>query len=349
MPGSAAAMPAPQIRTFSPRPAAPRAYSATASGERCAERTSSSWAMSRLASSSRQGCMRPRSDSEPIRIPTSTCSATCIRLSLRRFESDVGAIAHALPADLLAGSVGSLARRGDRRAERAHVQDAPAARYQCLVAHRCAGLEYDRAGRFGLGDAGNRRALVGACRVVAGREHDRHAGLLRDAQLYILERAVCNRAQRLEQVAFESRQDGLSLGIAEAYVELEHLQPVVCTHQTGVENPDKGVPAIGQLGQYGSVHLFEDDLDLIRADTRHRGVRAHAAGIRTLVAVVGTLEVLGRRQREGLLAGGQHQHRQLLAYEELLEDGLAGEGFDLLPRPGQRTGVGTDEDALPGR
>src|SRR5581483_10134859 len=38
-PGSAAARPAPQISTSRPRPAAPFAYSATASGARCAERT----------------------------------------------------------------------------------------------------------------------------------------------------------------------------------------------------------------------------------------------------------------------------------------------------------------------
>src|ERR671935_117090 len=46
-PGSAAARPAPQIRTRSPRSLADRAYSATASGVRCAERTSNSCATPR--------------------------------------------------------------------------------------------------------------------------------------------------------------------------------------------------------------------------------------------------------------------------------------------------------------
>ena len=70
-PGSAAASPAPQISTLMPRPAAPFAYSATASGARCAERTSNSHAMPRASSSSVAPFSRSRSDSDPIRIPTS--------------------------------------------------------------------------------------------------------------------------------------------------------------------------------------------------------------------------------------------------------------------------------------
>src|SRR6266511_2912296 len=66
-PGSAAESPAPQINTRSPRPRAVRAYSATESGSRCADRTSNSNAMPRRSSSSSAGWMRSRSDSEPPR------------------------------------------------------------------------------------------------------------------------------------------------------------------------------------------------------------------------------------------------------------------------------------------
>src|SRR5664280_1233572 len=213
-------MPAPQISTFSPRPAAPRQYSATASGERCAERTSSSQGMLRLASSSRQGCIRSRSDSEPISTPTSGCSGTFASLSLGRRQRDIGAVAHPFPADLLASRVSALARLGDRRAERAHVEDSASARQECLLAHRRAGLKDDRAGFLGRGYSGDRRALVGTGRVIAGGEHYRHAGLIRDSELQIIEIAVRGRGERLEQIALEPRQDRLSLGIAETNVEL---------------------------------------------------------------------------------------------------------------------------------
>src|SRR6266550_7485394 len=70
-PGSAAASPAPAIRTRNPRSRAVRPYSATESGCRCAERTSNSWVMPRASSSSTAACMRGRSDSEPTTMPTS--------------------------------------------------------------------------------------------------------------------------------------------------------------------------------------------------------------------------------------------------------------------------------------
>jgi hypothetical protein len=90
-PGSAAARPAPQISTLSPRSRAVAAYSATASGSRWAERTSNSEAMPRDASSSTASCMRSRSDSEPTRIPTKGLAGDTGRLLV----PDVGAIAGA--------------------------------------------------------------------------------------------------------------------------------------------------------------------------------------------------------------------------------------------------------------
>src|SRR5437762_5459663 len=69
-PGSAAARPAPAISTLIPRSRAVDAYSATAFGSRCAERTSSSYAIPWRSSSSTASCIRSRSDSEPTRIPT---------------------------------------------------------------------------------------------------------------------------------------------------------------------------------------------------------------------------------------------------------------------------------------
>ena len=104
LPASAAARPAPAISTRSPRSRAERAYSATASGWRWAERTSSSQAMSRAASSSSAGCMRSRSDSEPIRMPT--------RGALRH-AADVATISRAGERDQL---------RPPRRLRRARVR-----------------------------------------------------------------------------------------------------------------------------------------------------------------------------------------------------------------------------------
>ena len=85
--------PAPAISTRIPRSRAVRAYSATASGLRWAERTSNSYAMPRASSSSSAGCIASRSDSEPTRMPTSGPSAADMTLGGR--ECDVAPVAHA--------------------------------------------------------------------------------------------------------------------------------------------------------------------------------------------------------------------------------------------------------------
>jgi hypothetical protein len=65
--------------------------------------------------------------------------------------------------------------------------------------------------------------------------------------------------------------------------------------------------------------------DLSRAreiEARHRGVAAHAAGVRALVAVEDALVVLRRRQRHGTVAVAERQQRHLLPVEELLQHHL---------------------------
>ncbi len=87
----------------------------------------------------------------------------------------------------------------------------------------------------------------------------------------------------------------------------------------------EGTAAPRHRGDDRPVHRVDDLLDLGRAEARHRRVAAHAAGVRSLVAVEDPLVVLGRRQRHDVLAVAERQQRELLALEELLQDhgGLA--------------------------
>src|SRR4051794_81126 len=64
-------MPAPQISTRRPRTAAFSAYSATSRGLRCAEITRISYESARASSSAQAFSMVGRSDSDPMRMPTS--------------------------------------------------------------------------------------------------------------------------------------------------------------------------------------------------------------------------------------------------------------------------------------
>jgi hypothetical protein len=67
--------------------------------------------------------------------------------------------------------------------------------------------------------------------------------------------------------------------------------------------------------------------ELVDVDVWCRGIRAHAAGVRPLVAVEGALEVLHGRQRNRVYSIAQREHRyfrpleQLFDYERMAECG----------------------------
>src|SRR5919109_4266333 len=115
-PGKAAAIPAPQMITRTPRSAAVEAYSATPRGFRCADSTWNSYEMPRSSSSCRAGSIDSRSDSDPTRMPTSgagspksanaangsVCVSGC---NVHRPRCDVATELHALERDQVAGRV----------------------------------------------------------------------------------------------------------------------------------------------------------------------------------------------------------------------------------------------------
>src|SRR6266542_5433729 len=327
-PGRAAASPAPAIRTRIPRSRAPRAYSATASGSRCAERTSSSWEIPRPASSSSAGCMRSRSDSEPTRIPTRGRSAA--DTALDGGQGNVAPEAHARKGDSRRGVVRGDAGRGEVVADGGHVENPPAVRDQPVAPACGAGVEDERSGSFRFSDSFDRGAGVASLRIVAAGEHDRDRRTLADL------RGACELAgggapESAEQIALEPRQNRLRLRIAETAVELEYPRAVLGQHQPGVEQSGEGRPAL---------------LDLRLAESRDRGVGAHAAGVRTRVPVADTLEILCRGECDRAVAVGQREQRDLLPFQELLDHDLVPERsggpqarVELVLRP-------ADEDAL---
>src|SRR5439155_21164161 len=227
-PGSAAARPAPAITTRRPRCRAVRAYSATASGLRWAERTSSSWAIPLAESSSSAGCIRSRSESEPTRIPTSGASA--VDMALRGGEADVGTRAHACKRDLPNGLVDGGAGLAEIVADRCHGQDPPAVRHEPVSVQRRPRVEDEGARGLGSGDSVDRRPTVALLRIVASSENDGHRSAAGRAELGA-ERARGSAGERLEQVALQARQDRLRLRIPEPAVELEHPRPGIGEHQ----------------------------------------------------------------------------------------------------------------------
>src|SRR5439155_3574976 len=150
-------MPAPAMMTRTPRSAAVDPYSATPRGSRWAERTWSSFEIARSFSSSTAGSISSRSDSEPIRMPTSgpassnssrigkgtswRCGSAWDTDSLR---GDVAAVVRAREVDALDGRVRSLSRLRDGLAGPGDVQDPAAGAHEATVPERSSGVEDDR-------------------------------------------------------------------------------------------------------------------------------------------------------------------------------------------------------------
>src|SRR4029077_19062982 len=223
-PGRAAARPAPAMSTCSPRPLAVRPYSATASGCRGAERTSNSCAIPRASSSSIAACMRGRSDSEPTTMPTSALDM--------RHRGDVSAVPHVRERDVLAGRVGTLACIRDGASGGRDAEDSAAVRHQAISLERGAGMEDVRAGLLGVFDPVDRRSNVAAGRVCAGRKDDGDRGGVRDLEVDAGEVAGRCAHERSEEIAVDTRQERLRLGIPEPAVELEYTWAVVREHDT---------------------------------------------------------------------------------------------------------------------
>src|SRR3954449_2356088 len=174
-PGNAAARPAPAMSTRSPRSLAVRPYSATASGWRCAERTSNSCAIPRASSSSIAACMRSRSDSEPTTMPTSGLDMCHGR--------DVLAIAHVGKGDAVGRAVGKLARSHDVVADARHVENPAAIRDEAVALACSPCVKDERSFLLGLGDTVDRRADIVPCGIFTAGEYDGDRGSVCDREV----------------------------------------------------------------------------------------------------------------------------------------------------------------------
>src|SRR5262245_8546467 len=230
-PGSAAAIPAPAMSTLVPRSAAVDAYSATPRGSRWADRTWSPPEIPRSSNSTQAGSMASRSDSEPMRIPTSgptpSNSSITVRgrglssgIGVNGCERDVVTVLDFPDFDLLGCPIGGLSRGRDRVAQPGDVQDTSAGRDERPLPDGPPGLQDQGSCARRRFDACDRDAGRGRLRIAGRGEHHGHGRLRACGQFEAREGARGDPRERREQVALEAGNDRLSLGIAEAAVEL---------------------------------------------------------------------------------------------------------------------------------
>ncbi len=163
-------------------------------------------------------------------------------------------------------------------------------------------------------------------RIAAGGQHDAHGRARvpvddRRRQARI-ERGIAER----RDVGAHARKDGLRLRVAQPAVELEHFRRAVRgDHQAGVEEADVRRAFGGERTHRGPHDLLHCALVYPGRDDRRGGVGAHATGVRPEVAVVTTLVILRRCERQHVAAIHQRDETRFLAFEELLDhDRIAG-------------------------
>ena len=228
--------------------------------------------------------------------------------------------------DLLDPGIGRVPGGGEVRPDADDGEHAPAGGHEALAvgvgpARRPGVQDVDTGQRLRVLDARDRVARADGPGVAAGRDHHGHRGGVEPLQRrQRTEGAGGRRVQDARERGAQPRQHDLGLGVAEAGVELHDAQPLARHGQTHVEHARERRAATGHLCDRRPGHAVHDLLDEVLRRPRQRRVRAHAAGVRSLVAVAHPLEVLRGDERHGVDAVGQDEQRDLRAVQVVLDD-----------------------------
>src|ERR1051325_5223322 len=233
--------------------------------------------------------------------------------------ADVLAVLHAVEADALHRLVRACAGHLHRVAERGGAQHPAAVRDEGLALRAGPGVEHPAIVRRHRNPC-DRVALARIVWIAVRGEHDTERRAAVPGRLHPRKAARERGLGELEQVGLEPQQDRLGLRVAEAAVELDRLRIAgLVDHQAGVQEAAVGEAVLRQPLDGGLDDLaHHPGVDLGR-DDRRRGIRAHAAGVGTLVAVAQALVVLARGERQYARAIAHNDEARFLALHELLD------------------------------
>ena len=288
--------------------------------------------------------------------PASARGPTPSRRGSRRRASDNGCS--------LARDVGAVTRavEGDaatRPRRRARARPRRVARWP---SRRGSGRRSSRAARRGAQCRRGRRARLSPrpprCRRSAsrrrpqrdsrrGRDHDGHRGVVGGTHLDAVERPRrrTRRARRAACRRASGRSDCVS-GSPKRQLNSSTRGPLSVSITPANSTPMNGE---SRRASSSSTGRWIESTSSCDVDVGRRRVRAHAARVRPLVAVEGALEVLRGRQRDGVHAVAEREHRDLGAFEQLLDHQRLAERGRGRQRCVELLLRAADEDAFPGR
>ena len=156
--------------------------------------------------------------------------------------------------------------------------------------------------------------------ICGGKHHaQRHPRI--PFRLHGIQPAVDRGFQQRHQIAFQPQHDRLRFGVTHAAVEFQHLERAASAdHQPGIQKSGVGHAVRGHAVQHRLYHFAHHPRMNFRGHHRGRRIGAHAAGVRSAVAVLQPLVVLAAGQRQRMAAVGEHDETGFLALQKFLDD-----------------------------
>ena len=271
--------------------------------------------------------------------------------------ADIRAESHAGKPDIGNRGIGGALRLPHRIRKGGDAQHAAAADHRSAVRERGTCMEHDHIRvrvRRDAFEAFDNVSLARMVRISGSREHDAKRRAPVPLGVDRIERGVHRVLDQVDQVGLEPRHDRLRFRVAQATIKFKGFRAAGgVDHHARIEEP-----GVGNAFRGHAVHGRHDDLAhdprmQLGRDHRRGRISAHAASVRARVAILQSLVVLRRRQRQHILAVDHDDEARFLAGEKLFDDD-AGTGIahrivdqhriDRRVRLGKRH---RDDDALP--
>src|SRR5579885_644535 len=140
--------------------------------------------------------------------------------------------------------------------------------------------------------------------------------------------------EQLREISRKTVQKRLSLGIAQAHVELEQLRPILRHHQACVEKAGEGMAFLAHAGERGQDNPLHHFPALLGSQNAPVAIGAHAACVWAAVAIKDALVILRGSKGQKLLAAAQADEADLFTLQKLFENQVGAEasqrGYSLL-------------------
>ena len=167
----------------------------------------------------------------------------------------------------------------------------------------------------------NRSPFDGGSGIAFGSKHHRHRTLRMHTKFNSIERIGRRSTQQGVDIGVQQRQGDLAFRVPKPNVEFNDERiPILVDHETDEQHAAVGGWLPCKMTMHGLNNTLNNALMDRLGNHGGRTIGAHATGVGTLVAIVGSLVILARRQGPVGCAVHHDKHAGLLSGEEGFEE-----------------------------